>query len=57
MSINDYVTQSSSTWGLSRISHHSRTATGYIYDETAGAGTCSYIIDTGIYTAHTVRYP
>ncbi|KAI1367071.1 peptidase S8/S53 domain-containing protein [Xylaria arbuscula] len=53
MTINDYVTQSSSTWGLARVSHHSRTATGYVYDETAGSGTCAYIIDTGIYTAHT----
>ncbi|KAI0098539.1 proteinase T-like protein [Nemania sp. FL0031] len=52
MSINAYVTQSSSTWGLARVSHHSRTATGYVYDSSAGAGTCSYIVDTGIYTAH-----
>lgn len=54
MSINAFVTQSSSTWGLARISHSSRTATGYIYDESAGAGTCSYIVDTGIYTSHSV---
>ncbi|KAI0428554.1 proteinase T-like protein [Xylaria sp. FL1042] len=53
VSINAYVTQSGSTWGLARVSHHSRTATGYVYDSTAGAGTCAYIIDTGIYTAHT----
>jgi subtilisin family serine protease len=49
-----YVTQSSSTWGLSRISHknlQSGTAS-YTYDSTAGAGTCVYIVDTGIYTAH-----
>ncbi|KAI0416962.1 peptidase S8/S53 domain-containing protein [Xylaria grammica] len=52
MSINAYVTQSSSTWGLARISHKSRTATGYVYDSTAGTGTCAYIVDTGIYTAH-----
>ncbi|GAW26197.1 putative cuticle-degrading protease [Rosellinia necatrix] len=52
VSINAFVTQSSSTWGLARISHRSRTATGYVYDDTAGAGTCSYIVDTGIYTAH-----
>ncbi|GAW21611.1 hypothetical protein ANO14919_111340 [Xylariales sp. No.14919] len=55
MSINAYVTQSSSTWGLARISHKSRTATGYVYDSTAGTGTCAYIVDTGIYTAHSVR--
>ncbi|KAI0516758.1 proteinase T-like protein [Xylaria bambusicola] len=52
VSINAYVTQSGSTWGLARISHKSRTATGYVYDSSAGSGTCSYIVDTGIYTAH-----
>ncbi|KAI3333034.1 proteinase T-like protein [Ustulina deusta] len=52
MSINAYVTQSGSTWGLARVSHHSVSASGYVYDSTAGAGTCAYIVDTGIYTAH-----
>ncbi|KAF1911490.1 subtilisin-like protease [Ampelomyces quisqualis] len=49
-----YVTQSSSTWGLSRISHVDRqnSSTSYVYDSTAGAGTCVYVVDTGIYTAH-----
>ncbi|KAI0147634.1 proteinase T-like protein [Xylariaceae sp. FL1272] len=51
MSINTYVTQSSTPWGLSRISHRSGT-TDYVYDDSAGAGVCAYIIDTGIYTAH-----
>lgn len=53
VSINAFVTQSSSTWGLARISHHARASTGYVYDEAAGSGTCAYIVDTGIYTAHT----
>ncbi|KAI1304533.1 peptidase S8/S53 domain-containing protein [Xylaria venustula] len=53
MSINDYVTQSDSTWGLARVSHHSLSGAGYVYDGSAGAGTCAYIVDTGIYTAHT----
>ncbi|RYC62547.1 hypothetical protein CHU98_g3651 [Xylaria longipes] len=52
MRINAFVTQSSSTWGLARVSHHSRSATGYVYDSSAGAGTCSYIVDTGIFTTH-----
>lgn len=52
VSINAFVTQSSPTWGLARVSHRSRTAAGYVYDEGAGAGTCAYIVDTGIYTAH-----
>jgi len=47
-----YVTQATSTWGLGRISHQARGSTSYTYDNTAGAGTCAYVIDTGIYTAH-----
>jgi subtilisin family serine protease len=39
-------------WGLARISHRAAGATSYVYDESAGEGTCSYIIDTGIYVAH-----
>ncbi|KAI2636047.1 proteinase T-like protein [Xylaria nigripes] len=51
VSINDYIAQSNAPWGLGRISHRSGTGS-YVYDDSAGAGTCSYIIDTGIYTAH-----
>jgi subtilisin family serine protease len=51
ISLNAYVTQSGATWGISRISHREGTS-GYTYDNSAGAGTCAYIIDTGIYTAH-----
>ncbi|KXJ96263.1 subtilisin-like serine protease precursor [Microdochium bolleyi] len=47
-----YVTQTGATWGITRVSHRSRTATGYTYDSSAGEGTCSYIIDTGIETSH-----
>jgi subtilisin family serine protease len=47
-----YTTQSSATWGLGRISHQSPGTSSYTYDSTAGAGTCVYVIDTGIYTAH-----
>ncbi|KAK5659109.1 hypothetical protein OQA88_1199 [Cercophora sp. LCS_1] len=50
--INDYVTQKDVPWGLARISHRSKNQTSYIYDESAGAGTCSYVIDTGIYVEH-----
>lgn len=46
------VTQQSSTWGLSSISHRKPGQTGYVYDSTAGAGTYGYIVDTGINTAH-----
>lgn len=47
-----YVTQGSSTWGLGRISHVSKGTSSYTYDDSAGANTCAYVIDTGIYTAH-----
>ncbi|KAK4142714.1 cuticle-degrading protease [Dichotomopilus funicola] len=39
-------------WGLGRISHHTTGSTEYVYDDSAGEGTCSYIIDTGIYVDH-----
>ena len=55
MKASDYVSQDNVPWGLARISHHTTGATSYVYDESAGEGTCSYIIDTGIYVNHTVR--
>jgi subtilisin family serine protease len=48
----DVLDQAGATWGLDRISHKQNGATDYTYDSSAGAGTCSYIIDTGIYTQH-----
>ncbi|KAK3375616.1 peptidase S8/S53 domain-containing protein [Lasiosphaeria ovina] len=51
--ITEYVTQSNVPWGLARISHRTTGATSYVYDASAGAGTCSYVIDTGIYVNHT----
>ena len=33
-------------WGLARISHRSPNSTTYGYDNSAGAGTYSYILDT-----------
>ncbi|KAG7286792.1 hypothetical protein NEMBOFW57_009108 [Staphylotrichum longicolle] len=50
---NDYISQENVPWGLARISHRTTGATSYVYDESAGEGTCSYIIDTGIYVNHT----
>lgn len=49
------MTQSSAPWGLARLSSSSRGASSYVYDDSAGEGTCVYVIDTGIYTAHSVR--
>ncbi|KAK4119274.1 subtilisin-like protein [Parathielavia appendiculata] len=48
----DYVTQNNPPWGLARISRRTPGATSYVYDESAREGTCSYIIDTGIYVDH-----
>ncbi|KAL2130954.1 hypothetical protein VTI74DRAFT_5737 [Chaetomium olivicolor] len=50
--INNYVSQTGAPWGLGRISHRAKGSTTYVYDDSAGAGTCSYVIDTGIYTGH-----
>lgn len=47
-----YVTQSSATWGLGRLSHVNKGSSSYTYDDSAGVDTCAYVIDTGIYTEH-----
>ncbi|KAF1950986.1 subtilisin-like serine protease-like protein PR1A [Byssothecium circinans] len=47
-----YVTQNSAPWGLARISRTGTGSSSYTYDDSAGANTCAYIIDTGIYTSH-----
>ncbi|KAG6006639.1 Cuticle-degrading protease [Claviceps pusilla] len=52
MHINAFVDQSASPWGLARISHRARGNINYRYDNSAGAGTCAYIIDTGIEASH-----
>ncbi|KAK5628293.1 hypothetical protein RRF57_004008 [Xylaria bambusicola] len=44
--------ESNSPWGLARISSRTRNSTTYTYDESAGEGTYTYIIDSGIYTDH-----
>lgn len=47
-----WQTDSGAPWGLGRISHVEKGNTSYIYDTSSGEGTCSYVIDTGIYIAH-----
>lgn len=44
--------QDNSPWGLARISHRSPGSTDYLYDSSAGSGTCVYVLDTGVYTQH-----
>jgi len=52
MTTTALVTQSSAPWGLGSISSRTRGASSYIYDDTAGRGTFSYIVDTGIRLTH-----
>lgn len=48
-------TQNGADWGLARLSSQKPSGSTYTYDESAGEGTCSYIIDTGIDAKHPVR--
>src|SRR3569833_2362235 len=50
--LNALTKQTGAPWGLGSISHRTAASTDYIYDDTAGAGTYAYIIDTGLNTAH-----
>jgi subtilisin family serine protease len=52
MTIQATVTQTGAPWGLARLSNVNAGSTTYTYDDTAGAGTCAYVIDTGIQIAH-----
>ncbi|KAK4168299.1 peptidase S8/S53 domain-containing protein [Cladorrhinum sp. PSN259] len=46
------VSQLNAPWNLARISSHTPGSTTYKYDSTAGAGTCAYVLGTGIQIAH-----
>ncbi|KAK0124670.1 hypothetical protein ONS95_009615 [Cadophora gregata] len=50
--INALVSQPAAPAGLRRISHAAAGETGYIFDNTSGAGITAYIVDTGIRTTH-----
>ncbi|PHH90133.1 hypothetical protein CDD83_4415 [Cordyceps sp. RAO-2017] len=52
-----FTEQPGSPWGLGRISHREAGQDTYVYDDSAGSGTCAYIIDTGIEADHPVRQP
>lgn len=43
---NALVSQANPPYGLARISHRTKNNKDYVYDDSAGAGTFSYIIDT-----------
>jgi subtilisin family serine protease len=46
------VTETGAPWGLGRISHREKGISDYVYDSSAGDGSCVYIVDTGIFAAH-----
>ncbi|KAH8592218.1 subtilisin-like serine protease-like protein PR1A [Bisporella sp. PMI_857] len=46
------TSQTGGPWGLGRVSHTSLVTTPYIYDTTAGSTSTVYVVDTGVYTAH-----
>jgi subtilisin family serine protease len=46
------ASETGAPWGLGRVSHRAKGSTEYLYDASAGAGSCAYIIDTGVYAAH-----
>ncbi|KAI4861625.1 peptidase S8/S53 domain-containing protein [Hypoxylon rubiginosum] len=46
------ATQENADWGLARLSSSDPGSTTYTYDDSAGEGTCAYVIDTGIYVEH-----
>ncbi|KAF1976766.1 oryzin precursor [Bimuria novae-zelandiae CBS 107.79] len=53
MTTSDFVTQSMpENWGLAAISSRTNGSTEYVYDSSAGEGTYSYIVDTGIRITH-----
>lgn len=49
-----YATQQNADWGLARLSSQKPGTTSYTYDDSAGEGTCAFIIDTGIEAGHAV---
>ncbi|KAJ6442684.1 subtilase [Purpureocillium lavendulum] len=49
----DAIMQTNAPPGLNRISHSQRGQAGYIFDEAAGQGITTYVVDTGCRTTHT----
>ncbi|KAI2615293.1 peptidase S8/S53 domain-containing protein [Hypoxylon sp. NC1633] len=47
-----FATQENADWGLARLSNPEPGSTTYTYDDSAGEGTCAYVIDTGIDVDH-----
>jgi subtilisin family serine protease len=54
VSINGVIAQEGAPWNLARLSSRTRTPgeDTYRYEESAGAGTCVYVVDTGVDGTH-----
>ncbi|VUC24363.1 unnamed protein product [Clonostachys rosea] len=52
VTLDALVTQPGAPWGLGRLSSVNGSSTAYTYDDSAGEGTCVYILDTGIDISH-----
>ncbi|KAG5743737.1 hypothetical protein H9Q70_013554 [Fusarium xylarioides] len=52
ISITATTQQSNAPWGIARVSTQSPGGSTYTYDDSAGEGTCAYVIDTGIDVDH-----
>ncbi|RYP33240.1 hypothetical protein DL767_004852 [Monosporascus sp. MG133] len=50
--VKAFTTQENATWGLARLSSTEPGSSTYTYDESAGEGTCAYVVDTGIDVDH-----
>jgi len=46
------ATQKDAPWGIARLSNKEPGSTTYTYDDTAGEGTCAFVVDTGIDITH-----
>uniref|UniRef100_A0A8H7NMX7 Peptidase S8/S53 domain-containing protein n=1 Tax=Bionectria ochroleuca TaxID=29856 RepID=A0A8H7NMX7_BIOOC len=47
------IRQTNAPWGLGSISHRTPNWSEYVYDDSAGATTWAYVVDSGVYIQHT----
>lgn len=50
------ATQDNADWGLARLSSQKPGGSTYTYDDSAGEGTCAFVVDTGVEADHPVRF-
>lgn len=54
--VNTLVSQPAAPAGLTRLSHAANGGSGYIFDNSSGAGITAFIVDTGILVSHQVCF-